>query len=575
MIKLRLECRRQSRNSQGNDNTNSTKGLQISIDDKLRQSLLLGQVGQKIYIKQTSQLKKMDIKIACAFLAFRNLDVIKMSLESIIEESEACEYDVDIYIIENHSEFSEVEISPYLDGLVKSKKVHGYVKLNQNITNNTYHLLIDCEIIDPDKYSHIIFSDGDIFVPKGTIKEQLNILNTCPETISCGVSVDYESWSLSSKLDQAKDLKKKRDHALTLNKPYVAVPSGFWFAMFKTTDYLRIYKIINANGLRVHDGIIQRLVRFLYRREWVQTRLSVGRELHRELVNSSYSERSVKKDFQRTLIESGHAEKGYELALYYHRKPANGIYTQADKGIPINHKIDLLNPTQAKTYDFDFITQQTVKDTSKYLPIDRLYIARKIPPIERCENLTCLIRYGIGTSFFVEETNSLFLQMRDGFLNPLKGPVGFPPLQKSSISAIYMDGFLLQTVITDINCQTFLRSCVEALAIDGYMRIAVLQEEAISANAGTELIKNLCRYAFIDYKPEMETDNKDLRSILKERNAFINHQWLKQLDNKSDTKLEIKRIEAHKAEINPIDPSFQWIASISYYLYVYKRGYIN
>lgn len=514
----------------------------------------------------------MNIKIACAFLAFRNLDVIKMSLESIIAESEECEYDVDIYVIENHSEFSAAEISPYLDGLVKSKQVHGYAKLNQNITNNTYHLLIDCNIIDTDQYTHVIFSDGDIFVPKGTIKEQLNILNTCPETIGCGVSVDYASWALSSKLDQAKDLKRQREHALTLNKAYVAIPSGFWFAMFKTSDYLRIYNIINANGLRVHDGIIQRLVRFLYRREWVQTRSCVGRELHRELVINSYPERSIKKDFQAALIESGYAQKGYELALYYHKKPANGIYIQRDKRVPINHEMELLNPTQSKTYDFDFIAQQTIKDTSESSPLDKLYVARKMPPIGRCKNLTCLIRYGIGTSFFVEETNSLFLQMRDGFLNPLKGPVGFPPLQQSSISKIYVDGFLLQTVISEANCQRFLSSCIQAMADDGYMRIAVLKEANISCDIGSDKIKKLCKYAGISYSQGMESDSALLKNALKGRNAFIDREWLGKLVTYSSTEIEIKRRKIQKAELNPIDPSFQWIASIASYLYVYKRA---
>ena len=513
----------------------------------------------------------MDIKIACAFLAFRNLDVIKMSLESIIAESENCEYEIDIYVIENHSEFTEGEISPYLDSLIKTKKIHGYAKLNENVTNNAYHLLIDCNLIDADQYTHIIFSDGDIFVPKGTIKEQLNILNTCPETIACGVSVDYENWTLSSKLDQAKELKKKRDHALTLNKPYVVVPSGFWFAMFKTSDYRKIYNILNMNGLRVHDGIIQRLARHLYRREWVQTRLSVGRELHREVVNSSYPERSIKKDFQRKLIESGHAQKGYELALYYHKKPASGIYIQADKKIPINHEIDLLNPTLSKTYDFDFIAQKTIKNASNSSPLEKLYIARKIPPIGRCKNLTCLIRYGIGTSFFIEETNSLFLQMRDKELNPLKGPIGFPPLQQSSISKIYMDGFLLQTEITEASCQSFLSSCIEALAVDGYMRLAVLEESSISCDAGSEQIRNLCKYAFISYEPEFETDNKLLINILKQRNGFIDHEWLSKLFVNSNAELEVKTKKIDKADLNPIDPSLQWIADVGSYLYVYKR----
>ena len=54
----------------------------------------------------------MDIKIACAFLAFRNIDVVKISLESVIAECENCGHDVDIYVIENRSEFTNSEISP-------------------------------------------------------------------------------------------------------------------------------------------------------------------------------------------------------------------------------------------------------------------------------------------------------------------------------------------------------------------------------------------------------------------------------------------------------------------------------
>ena len=513
----------------------------------------------------------MNIKIACAFLAFRNIDIVKMSLESVIEECKNCGHDVDIYVIENRSEFTDSKISPYLDSLVKSKKVHGYAKLDENVTNNAFHLPLDCNLIDTDQYTHIIFTDGDIYVPQGTIQEQLNILHTCPETISCGVSVAYENWTLSNKLDQAKVLKKKRDEALTLDKPYVAIPSGFWFAMFHTSDYQMIYDVISKNGLRVHDGIIQKFVRLLYRREWVQTRTSIGRELHRELVNSSYNNISVKKDFQRSLIEAGHAQKGYELALYYHKKPTSGIFKQADKSIPIRHNIDLLNPTHSKTYKFDHIAQQAIKEISEHSPLDSLYIARKLPPIERCKNLTCLVRYGIGTSFVLEESNSLFLQMRDEALNPLKGPIGFPPLKQSSISKIYVDGFLLQTELTEASCQAFLGSCFESLAVDGFMRLAVVEKNSLASSSGSDIGKKLCRYALISSPSELETDVVRLKNVLSQRNAFIDEEWLTKLIPNSKAELEIRRVKMAEAESNPIDPSLKLISDTTSYLYVYKR----
>ena len=41
--------------------------------------------------------------------------------------------------------------------------------------------------------------------------------------------------------------------------------------------------------------------------------------------------------------------------------------------------------------------------------------------------------------------------------------------------------------------------------------------------------------------------------------------------NIRDYELEVKTKKIDKADLNPIDPSLQWIADVGSYLYVYKR----
>ena len=185
--------------------------------------------------------------------------------------------------------------------------------------------------------------------------------------------------------------------------------------------------------------------------------------------------------------------------------------------------------------------------------------------------MTCLVRYGIGTSFAHEESNSVFLQMRDGELNPLKGPIGFPPLQQSSISKIYIDGFLLQTELTEARCQAFLSSCFEALAVDGFMRLAVVEESSLPSDAVSDVWKQLCKYALISTPSKIETDIVQLKNALSRRNAFIDQEYLNKLTPNPKAESEIKKMKINEEEPNPIDPSLKLIFDTTSYLYMYKR----
>lgn len=89
------------------------------------------------------------------FLAFRELDVIKKSFESIENISS------DIFIIENKSENSD-EIEEYFKS--KSNSLIGYIQFNENVENSSVPLFNKAYKDLVKSYEYVTYTDGDLYV---------------------------------------------------------------------------------------------------------------------------------------------------------------------------------------------------------------------------------------------------------------------------------------------------------------------------------------------------------------------------------------------------------------------------
>jgi len=371
-------------------------------------------------------------KIVCIFLAYRNLDVIQMSLESILVEAITLPKNIslDIVVVENYSENTEHQIKPYLIDQVRNRRISKYISLDENITNNAIE--VACENVDLACYDYVIITDGDIFVPQGTVVEQLNILKKCAETFACGLTVDYLAWNTNEiKKGKGQYLQNLRQDWMNLRDDliYVPIPGGFWFVMFKTEDWQTILRIFSLNGIRILDGVIQKFARSIFKRHWVQSKKSVGRELHRESVALDYDAPLVKNLVMTKLIDDGFAYPDQGQVLYQHNRYSTGmIYDYSGMNAVPSHQVIPVNPIYCVNYKYDpyFSTKfDIVANVAK--TTGKLFINRK-PPNCIVPGVY-LIAFGIGTSFYLEEMNAVFLQMRDGEKHPRKGPFDLPDLK--------------------------------------------------------------------------------------------------------------------------------------------------
>ena len=86
---------------------------------------------------------------------------------------------------------------------------------------------------------------------------------------------------------------------------------------------------------------------------------------------------------------------------------------------------------------------------------------------------------------------------------------------------------LLQTELTEARCQAFW--LFGALAVDGFMRLAVVEESSLPSDAVSDVWKQLCKYALISTPSKIETDIVQLKNALSRRNAFIDKELLNKL----------------------------------------------
>lgn len=88
----------------------------------------------------------------CVFLAFRNVNDIKMSFDSMYHD------EMDFIILENHSDNSD-EICEYF----KDKKLRGYIKYEDNAALCAFNIFIRDHREILLEYDYITITDGDLY----------------------------------------------------------------------------------------------------------------------------------------------------------------------------------------------------------------------------------------------------------------------------------------------------------------------------------------------------------------------------------------------------------------------------
>jgi len=115
------------------------------------------------------------MKHICVFLAFKNIEHIKLSFDSMYHD------DVDFFIVENHSENSN-GIYEYF----KTKKLVGYIKFNENIAANAMNVFFKDYKDLLLNYDFITMTDGDLYVYN--IKETFDEIRSALDRNVCSIA---------------------------------------------------------------------------------------------------------------------------------------------------------------------------------------------------------------------------------------------------------------------------------------------------------------------------------------------------------------------------------------------------
>ncbi|NEO57261.1 MAG: hypothetical protein F6K54_31860 [Okeania sp. SIO3B5] len=405
------------------------------------------------------------IKIACILLAFLNIKVVSRSLESVIEEKHRISerIELDIYVVENYSIATESELSPYLSDLANKGIIFKYVKFLNNITNNAFDHAISTEMLDYNNYDYIIASDGDIEIPIGTIDEQLSILKNCHEVMVCSLQIDSTNWTQTHGIaNKGKALSEEIANLAKEDKPYILKEAGFWFLMFRSKELEKIVTFAQSNGFRVLDITYRRIVYFIEKKLWVMTKKSIGRELNRdEVFSKSYY------SVDRSAIKQQFINEGWNCqpVMYQHNKISNCLIYTKNKVLEFSpRKLMDFNPIKIEKYTYDKLDSffGTILDEITRAGLPLRFIS-KIPKVK--EAGVYIVRKGLGASFYLEESNTLFIQMR--------GEINVPPISKKSFLMVDMGNFLepLEPLTEIENIDKFLIDACDLLKPGGFMQI--------------------------------------------------------------------------------------------------------
>ena len=207
------------------------------------------------------------------FLAFREIDIIKKSFDSIENISS------DIFVIENKSENSQ-EIEEYF----KDKNIIGYIQFNENTENSSIPLFNRAYKDLVTSYEYITYTDGDLYAynAEEMFREILEAFKKPNVMVSsCEIwtknyhliekdKIGLKPLELRGKFDEY--LEEMRTNTNEFGSKYspIGLTTGHYFVTYKNADLKYIFNIPLYS-----DGSIYATAMNL-NREWHKTNKNIA-----------------------------------------------------------------------------------------------------------------------------------------------------------------------------------------------------------------------------------------------------------------------------------------------------------
>jgi hypothetical protein len=171
-----------------------------------------------------------DIKILCVFLAFKNVNIIKRSFDSLSNNN----LNIDFFIIENPSKNSAL-IEEYFN----TKNVCQYIRFENNTWGSTFGIVFKKFYDFFQNYDYITFTDGDLVFDNtnNLYEEIINNLNK-PNVAVCASDLKLSNlpnipgskkWVPTGPVENGYISKKTGLHMVTIKKSNLNLFKGIRF----------------------------------------------------------------------------------------------------------------------------------------------------------------------------------------------------------------------------------------------------------------------------------------------------------------------------------------------------------
>jgi hypothetical protein len=234
------------------------------------------------------------------FLAFREVDVIKKSFESIEDVSS------DIFVIENKSENS-LEIEEYFKS--KSKSLIGYIQFNENTENSSIPLFNKAFEDLIKSYEYVTYTDGDLYAynAEEMFREIIEGFKNSNAMV-CSSMIwtknhhllengkdDLKPLELRGTFDEFLEEQKNNDREFGCKLVPIGLTTGHFFVTYRSCDLDHIFQIPLYS-----DGSIYAKVWEL-KREWHMTTKNISYHMSWDLYHEDNPYYKWKRQNRKTI----------------------------------------------------------------------------------------------------------------------------------------------------------------------------------------------------------------------------------------------------------------------------------
>jgi predicted SAM-dependent methyltransferase len=222
----------------------------------------------------------MDKDILITSIIYFNQDLIKTHVDFLVDYSDKA----DVVILENPSHITK-ETSKYCIDLVKQKKLYKYLLFDENIGMNTFETFFESNLIDLEKYSYIVITDGDLIVKNTNwLNEQINIFKNYPKTYACGVKLDLSN--IPSKKD-FHDVNKWYPKSRQILNDCEVGETGLHLLMYQKDNFKLFLEYLKEYALTFMDTTMHMFCNMHQHKTWRRTKNSQAYHLTWDLYNKN------------------------------------------------------------------------------------------------------------------------------------------------------------------------------------------------------------------------------------------------------------------------------------------------